>query len=131
MFPDPHHTEKLVVPFEQPYSEFFRNLFSHVRQHIDSRKADPELISDYLWGSEDRSLSWEERVRKQGELIKAYRIEMYNELYNAVKREGVVQATEYQTFNFYGQTVFVNHPSGEVNLSNFQNNSNQTEENKP
>lgn len=86
---------KLVFPILSTSIDYFRRLFSSIER---SFYQEGKLISSF------------ENLKKQYSAI-------IKNLNNAKPEKVAIDRTEY---NFYGQTVFINHPKGQVNLSDFQ-----------
>jgi hypothetical protein len=80
--------DKLVVPIQDNYTEFFRTLFSSLKKAQSGKK-------------------------------KIQLKEIQAQVMSSSKRLAADQGKD--TYNFYGKTVFINHPASTGQLSDFQN----------
>ncbi len=92
--------EKILFPVSGDYTAFFRNTFSNLQSALDLGPG-PDIVDEVKLNQERHKLF--ERIRKSLRKVQA-----------DAKDQGIV-------YNFYGQTVFINHPSGLVQLRDFQN----------
>jgi hypothetical protein len=113
LFDKSEQDEKIIFPIHGDLTAFFRTAFSTIlRASENSTSESSSEIHRYSrFGLSSRDeVAWElheqahmfERIRKTVTLIKSQE--------NADRAE----------YNFYGQTVFINRPTGSVNLQDFQ-----------
>lgn len=104
-------TNKIVIPIKGDYSTFFRNCFSILQGELR------DVYGDLLhkrWSMIDK-MSWVE-------LEKIFRTKLYDSVIKSLENtENEKHADRTIYNNFYGNTVYVNHPHDEVNFENFQN----------
>lgn len=86
---------KLVFPIVSPSTDYFRKLFSSLYRSLDSNKSDKDF--DIL--EKQYKAIIEEIIRDQPTEI----------------------ANDRTQYNFYGETVFINRPKGQIDFSDFQN----------
>jgi hypothetical protein len=95
LFDELERMEKLVFPIFATSATFFRSLFSALERSLETESMPGASY---------------EAIRKQ-----------YTSILDTLKNTApVVSAYDRTQYNFYGQTVFVNHPQGSLTLSDFQ-----------
>jgi hypothetical protein len=97
--------DKVVIPIQGELPNFFRVLFGSIQE-------------EHLSPEEERSYYWsDEYMRKLGDIK------------TKVMSLGTIVSSDQDTvtYSFQGQTVFINKPTGTVQLSDFQNTSEEYE----
>jgi hypothetical protein len=102
VFDRPSQAEKIVFPVRGDYTAFFRNTFSNI-QRVLNLGPGRDTTDETKLNSERLELF--EKIRNSPHLAPA-----------DAKEKSVV-------YNFFGQTVFINHSSGPLQLQDFQNTS--------
>jgi hypothetical protein len=99
--------EKIVFPVSGDYTSFFRSTFSNIQRALNMGA-----------GS---NISNKTKLNRE-------RLKLFNKLRESLSLTKIDTSEQHTTYDFYGQTVFVNHPTGSVQLSNFQNTPNSSSE---
>jgi hypothetical protein len=94
-------SEKIVIPVDHDYSAFFRKTFSDIQRVINISAA-PDISNPWR----------RNKVRS----------ELFNKLQKEFSEVQRASDSKRTVYNFYGQTVFINHPAGIVKLQNFGKN---------
>ncbi len=104
VFDRTEQVEKIVFRITGDFTTFFRTTYSNIQHAL---YLGPELdVQD-------------------SEKLKLERLRLFNKIRETFKMVETVSQENiqapYKVYNFYGQTVFINHPMGSIQLQDFQN----------
>lgn len=100
IFDKTEQEEKIVIPIGDDLTAFFRSTYSNLQRAIDLGPGRD------IWDTE--------KLNKE-------RQELFNKIRDTMTFVREENEEPYIVYNFYGQTVFINQPSGLVQLQDFQN----------
>lgn len=112
---------KVIFPIEDDLSTFFRGTVSSIQRSLsDVKSNDLEKKaeeSDY-WRKRE---PWDERAKRNLETRTKPQQDLFDKLRKSLQQVRHDKVSERIIYNFFGQTVFVNHPTGSVRLQDFHN----------
>jgi hypothetical protein len=114
---------KIVFPVTGDLTAFFRNTISNIQRALSDINF--HALKEQI--ERDRThLSWQEIEKLK---IKAQQ-EMFSKLRKSVEQMQFDKGADTVTYNFFGQTVFINHPEGDIRLEDFHNQKSARKESK-
>ena len=112
---------KVIFPIGNDLPTFFRNAISGIQRSMSSVNFNPlkKKIEENRAGRE--RAFWGERKKRKHEALAKTQQDLFDKLRKSLKQPQRDENTERVVYNFFGQTVFINHPEGNIQLQDFQN----------
>jgi hypothetical protein len=112
---------KVIFPIGNDLPTFFRSAISGIQRSMSSVNFNSLKKKLEKSGAWCKNASWEERKNRKHEALTKTQQDLFDKLRKSLKQIQRDENTERVVYNFFGQTVFINHPEGNIQFQGFQN----------